>query len=83
MKTRNIRVPVIKLMFKEKCFLLKLYSVSLLSLPPNLSTLEYVALTMTLEHQCRGALEISLQSPTGTWSKLASSRKHDKSVQGC
>lgn len=53
----------------------------MLSLPPNLSTLEYVAVTTTLEHRCRGALEISLQSPTGTWSKLASSRKYDKSVK--
>ena len=55
-------------------------AVSNVSLPPHLSTLEYVGVTVWLAHTCRGALEISLQSPTLTWTTLASSRKHDTYV---
>lgn len=56
------------------------HTVSSSSLPLHLSTLEYVAVTLWLEHNCRGILNISLQSPTLTWTTLASPRKHDQYV---
>ena len=45
-----------------------------------LRTLEYVAMTMTVEHAERGSLVISLTSPNGTSSTLSTTRKQDKSV---
>ena len=49
-------------------------------LPLGLTTLEHVAMTITLDHTFRGAIEISLKSPQGTLSKLATTRKHDRWV---
>ncbi len=43
----------------------------------NLYTLEYVHVTVTLEHSMRGDVEIHLNCPSGTRSVLAATRKLD------
>ena len=47
-------------------------------IPGDLVTLEYIAVTLTLSHMCRGAVEISLQSPAGTHSTLVTTRRNDE-----
>ncbi|KAI9486635.1 MAG: peptidase S8/S53 domain-containing protein [Benjaminiella poitrasii] len=48
----------------------------------SLSRLEHVTVTVSIEHQLRGDLEILLESPHGVSSQLASPRPHDKSNAG-
>lgn len=51
-------------------------------LPSTLSTLQHVAISVTLEHSYRGAIVIDLVSPSGTVSHLATTRSRDSSSQG-
>jgi len=45
-------------------------------------TLEHVTVTVNIKHPSRGTLSLTLISPYGTISKLASTRKYDKSTEG-
>ena len=47
----------------------------------SVNSLEYVAMTITLHHVRRGALEISLTSPNRTYCTLSTPRPNDKSVK--
>ena len=47
----------------------------------NLQSLEYVHVTITLKHECRGDLEIRLHCPSETESVIGATRTHDKLVQ--
>ncbi|KAI7862795.1 peptidase S8/S53 domain-containing protein [Spinellus fusiger] len=44
--------------------------------------LEHVTATVTIEHSCRGDLEILLESPQGVQSQLGTPREHDTSNEG-
>ena len=44
----------------------------------DLYILETVQVTLTIDHSCRGDLEIKLRSPHGTVSVLGASRPNDK-----
>ena len=46
--------------------------------PILLNTLEYVAMTISMRHVRRGAVEISLMSPKGTSCKLSTLRPKDR-----
>ena len=46
----------------------------------NLQSLEYVHVTVTLKHECRGDLEIRLHCPSETESMIGATRSHDKLV---
>ncbi|OBZ89575.1 Protease KEX1 [Choanephora cucurbitarum] len=48
----------------------------------GLSRLEHVTVTVNIEHQRRGDLEILLESPHGVVSQLATPRRNDKSSAG-
>ncbi|KAL5020538.1 hypothetical protein ScPMuIL_003430 [Solemya velum] len=48
----------------------------------ELNILEYVQVTVTLEHPHRGMLEIRLQCPSGTDSVIGATRSHDNSSDG-
>ncbi|XP_046858835.1 proprotein convertase subtilisin/kexin type 7-like, partial [Xenia sp. Carnegie-2017] len=48
----------------------------------ELSTLEHVTLTVNIDHKYRGSILISLISPAGTESELATERQQDRSSEG-
>ncbi|CAB4014559.1 pro convertase subtilisin kexin type 7-like, partial [Paramuricea clavata] len=48
----------------------------------ELSTLEHVTLTVNIDHKYRGSVLVSLISPAGTESKLATERQQDRSSEG-
>lgn len=48
----------------------------------NLVTLEHVQMTLTVDHPCRGCLEILLYCPHGTKSVIGVPRKPDNSTSG-
>mgnify|MGYP002803520106 CR=1 FL=1 len=48
----------------------------------ELLTLEHVTLTVNIDHKYRGSLLVSLISPAGTESKLATERQQDRSSEG-
>lgn len=45
-------------------------------------TLEHVTITVNVKHPSRGTLAVRMISPSGTVSRLASTRKYDKSSEG-
>ncbi|KAI8889682.1 hypothetical protein K501DRAFT_136467, partial [Backusella circina FSU 941] len=48
----------------------------------QLSRVEHVTVTVNIQHERRGDLEIYLESPNGIVSQLATSRKNDESTEG-
>uniref|UniRef100_T1ITJ2 P/Homo B domain-containing protein n=1 Tax=Strigamia maritima TaxID=126957 RepID=T1ITJ2_STRMM len=50
--------------------------------PYQLHILEWVQIGVTIEHPCRGRLELRIQCPSGTTSVIGSSRPKDKSKFG-
>lgn len=48
----------------------------------EVTTLEHVTVTVNIAHHCRGDVIVNLLSPSGTFSKLSTPRKYDRSVEG-